>query len=94
MHVAVQGNGGFLAGGNGVDHKLRPGGHIAANKDVRLCGLKREAVADVAADGGEGVLFFDKLERVHVAAFSSHADIDMDGNMRGQLLLQGAVPVS
>ena len=58
VHVAVQGNGGFLAGGNGVDHKLRPGGHIAANKDVRLCGLKREAVADVAADGGEGVLFF------------------------------------
>lgn len=58
VHVAVQGNGGFLADGNGVDHKLRPGGHIAANKDVRLCGLKREAVADVAADGGEVVLFF------------------------------------
>lgn len=57
-------------------------------------GLLAAAVADVAADGGEGVLFFDKLERVHVAAFSSHADIDMDGNMRGQLLLQGAVPVS
>ena len=75
----------------GVNHL---GGHIAANKDVRLCGLKREAVADVAADGGEGVLFFDKLERVHVAAFGNHADIALDGNMRGQLLLQGAVPVS
>ena len=49
MHVAVQGNGGFLAGGNGVDRKLRPGGHIAANKDVRLCGLKCEAVADDGA---------------------------------------------
>ena len=57
-------------------------------------GLLAAAVADVAADGGERVLFFDKLERVHVAAFSSHADIDLDGNMRGQLLLQGAVPVS
>ena len=57
-------------------------------------GVLAAAVADVAADGGERVLFFDKLERVHVAAFSSHADIDLDGNMRGQLLLQGAVPVS
>ena len=71
-----------LVDGNGAVHAAAGAGLFAA------------AVADVAADGGEGVLFFDELERIHVAAFGSHADIALNGNVCRQLLLQGAVPVS
>lgn len=38
---------------------------------------------------GKGFSFFDKLERVHVAAFGNHADIALDGNMRRAVALAG-----
>lgn len=39
VHIAVQADGGLLAGGNGVDGKLRAGVAVAADEDVRLRGL-------------------------------------------------------
>lgn len=38
---------------------------------------------------GKWFSFFDKLERVHVAAFGNHADIALDGNMRRAVALAG-----
>lgn len=57
-------------------------------------GLFAAAVADVAADGGEGVLFFDELERIHVAAFGCHADIALNGNVCRTVALAGGCAVS
>ena len=39
VHIAVQADGGLLAGGNGVDGKLRAGVAVAADENVRLRGL-------------------------------------------------------
>ena len=41
------------------------------------------AVADTAADGGEGVILLDELERVKIAALCGHLDVALDCDMRG-----------
>ena len=41
---AVNGNRGFLAGGNGVDDKLRPGDRVAARKHIRHLRLAGDGI--------------------------------------------------
>ena len=44
-------------------------------------GILAPAVADAAADGGEGVLFFDQRQRVAVAALGGHFQVALHGNV-------------
>ena len=52
-------------------------------------GVLAPAVADAPADGGEGVLLFNKRQRVAVAALRGHFQIALHGNVRGAGRLAG-----
>ena len=85
MHIAVQADGGLLAGGNGVDGKLRAGVAVAADKDVRLRGLIGQRV-------GLGGALFRRRERAGIerAPVDRLADGADDGIDRERLELTGA----
>ena len=53
-------------------------------------GLLAAAVADVTADGGEGVFFFDEPERIQIAALGCHADVALYGNVCRAVALAGS----
>ena len=85
MHIAVQADGGLLAGGNGVDGKLRAGVAVAADEDVRLRGLIGQRVRL------GGALFRRReragIERAPVDRLADGADDGIDGD---RLELAGA----
>ena len=56
LHVAVQGVGGLVAGGNGIDDELRSGVDVAAHEDVRILGLVGQLVGDRVVAVPEGHL--------------------------------------
>ena len=52
-------------------------------------GVLAPAVADAPADSGEGVLLFNKRQRVAVAALRGHFQVALHGNVRGAGRLAG-----
>ena len=58
--------------------------HVAAGAD-----LLAEAGAHVAADGGEGVLLFDELQRLEILALAGLFQIALHGDVRGAVGLAG-----
>ena len=79
MDIAVQGDGGLLAGGNGVDGKAGTGVAVAAHEDIGLGGLIGQLV-------GLGVALLADLQLAHVQAapvdpLADGADdgLDLDG---------------
>ena len=58
--------------------------HVAAGAD-----LLAEAGAHIAADGGEGVLLLDELERLEILALAGLFQIALHGDVRGAVGLAG-----
>ena len=62
--------------------------NVAAGADILAL-----AVADAAADGGEGVFLLDKLERLEIPALGGELEIALDGDVRGTRGLAGGCPL-
>ena len=77
VHEAVQADGGLLAGGDGVDGKLRAGVAVAADEDVRLRGLM--AIPPVSEKKGDNLRYFAEMRNLFVDISEKKYDnVDME----------------